>query len=452
MKAKPAQTTDITIFKIDLDPQLPEERKELILGGYLPIYRQIQDMENEVAAITQADVTVYTSKIAKKAREVRLKLVKLRGKDGLKGVHDELKLGAKLEGQAIDYLEREPRETLLKWEEQLKEIEEFQEREEARRIAELQAERYSLVSAYLRNIDMDDPALTTLGELAEEKWEEVFIRYRNAWQEEQEKERLAALRRERLDIAAPYSLYIEEFAETAWEALTEKMFNSIVSKAKAAHEEREKEAERLRQELEKQRLEAEAKAEAERKAAEEKAKRYRERVAHMKGCEQREDGLYYNEKRIVTVHSLETWSDSDFTQFATAHGLRYKDDMEAKRLREESDRKAAEERAAAAARIDEQNRLLKEAEERARKEAAEKEAALAQQKKDTEEKARQARAAADYTKLRELAEVFSQVQIPQMSTEKGIATAQKFSEVQQKWVAGMKRLADELEGINQEVF
>ena len=229
------QTTDITLFKIDFDPQLPDERKELILGGYLPIYRQIQDVENEVAAITQADVTVFTSKIAKKAREVRLKLVKLRGKDGLKGIHDELKLGAKLEGQAIDYLEREPRETLLRWEEQLREIEEFQQREEARRIAELQDERYSLVSAYLRNIDMDDPALTTLGELAEEKWEEVFTKYRNAWQEYQEKERLAALRRERLDIATPYSLYIEEFAETAWESLTEKQFNTIVSRAKAAH-------------------------------------------------------------------------------------------------------------------------------------------------------------------------------------------------------------------------
>lgn len=446
------RTTDITIFKIDLDPQLPVERKDMILGGYLPIYKQIQDVENEVAAITQADVTVFTSKIAKKAREVRLKLVKLRGKDGLKGIHDELKLGAKLEGQAIDYLEREPRETLLKWEEQLKEIEEFQEREEARRIAELQAERYGLVSAYLRNIDMDDPALITLGEISEEKWEEVFTKYRNAWQDYQEKERLATLRRERIDIAAPYSLYIEEFEAITWEALTDKQFNAIVSEAKAAHEEREREAERLRQELEKQRLEAEAKAEADRKAAEEKARRYRERAACFKGCEQREDGLYYNDKKLVTVHSLETWDEEAFWKFIAQHLDRYNLDMEHKRMIEESDRKAAEERAAAAARIEEQNRLLREAEEKARKEAAEKEAAIARQKQEAEEKARQARTAADYTKLRTLAEAFSQVQVPQMSTEKGIATAQKFAEVQEKWVSGMKRLADELEGAQQEIF
>jgi hypothetical protein len=116
------QTTDITLFKIDLDPQLPEERKNTILSGFLPIYRQIQDAEQEVTAITQADVTVFTPALAKKARQVRLKLVGLRGKDGLKGMHDTLKLGAKLEGQAIDYLEREPRETIMRWEEQLREI------------------------------------------------------------------------------------------------------------------------------------------------------------------------------------------------------------------------------------------------------------------------------------------------------------------------------------------
>jgi hypothetical protein len=435
----PTPTTDITIFKIDLDPQLPVERKELILGGYLPIYKQIQDAENEVASITQADVTVFTLKHAKKAKEVRLNLVKLRGKDGLKGVHDELKLGAKLEGQAIDYLEREPRETLLKWEEQLREIEEFQEREEARRIAELQEARLADLKDYI--VDENDPALTTLGEISEEKWEEVFTKYRNAWQNYQEKERLAALRRERLDIAAPYSLYIEEFTETAWEALTDKQFNAIVSEAKAAHEEREREAERLRQELEKQREES-AK----------KAWRFRDRAGRLIGVITRSEGVFYNDKVILTVKSMETWDDEHFEDFLIRHNKQHLEKEEAKRLREESDRKAAEERAAAAARIEEQNRLLREAEEKARKEAAEKEAAIERQKREAEEKARQARTAADYIKLRALAEAFSQVQIPQMSTEKGIATAQKFEEVQQKWVEGMLRLADELEGINEEAF
>lgn len=443
-------TTEIKLFRIDLDPNLPVERQEMILGGYLPIYKQIQELENEVASITQADVTVYTAKLAKKAREVRLKLVKLRGKDGLKGVHDELKLAAKLEGQAIDYLERVPRETVLGWEDRLKEIEEFQEREEARRIAELQESRLADLKDYI--VDEKDPALTTLGEISEEKWEEVFTRYRNAWQEEQDRLIKAEIRRERLDIATPYSLYIEEFEAIAWEALTEKQFNAIVSEAKAAHEEREREAERLRQQLEKERKEAEAKAEAERIAAEERAKKYRARVARMKGCEQREDGLYYAGKKVVTVKSLETWSDEDFDKFASVHEQQYEDDLEAKRQREESDRKAAEERAAAAARIAEQERLLKEAEEKARKEAAEKEAALAKQKKEAEEKARQARESADHVKLRALAEAFSQVEVPVCTTEKGIATVQKFKEVQQKWVEGMKRLADELEGVNEEVF
>lgn len=180
--------------------------------------------------------------------------------------------------------------------------------------------------------------------------------------------------------------------------------------------------------------------------------RYQERVARFKGCAMGEDGLYYNEKKLVTVHSLETWDEETFGKFIAEHLDRYNLDMEAKILREESDRKAAEERAAAAARIEEQNRLLRESEERARKEAAEKESNIFKRKLEEQAAAEAARTAADYTKLRTLAEAFSQVQIPQMSTEKGIATAQKFEEVQEKWVAGMLRLADELEGINEEVF
>lgn len=446
-------TTEITLFKIDLDPQLPEVRRETILNGYLPIYRQIQDVEQEVTAITQSETTVYTTAIAKKARQVRLKLVALRGKDGLKGVHDELKLGAKLEGQAIDYLEREPRETLLEWEEKLREIEEFPAREEARRIAELQELRLADLQGYVLN--EADPALTTLGELSDEKWEEVFTHYRNIWNDEQERIRKAALRRDRIEKAAPYSLYIEEFDAIAWESLTEKQFDKTVAEAKTAHEEREAEAERLKQQLEKERkeaeakaaaikAEAEAKAAAEKAAAEIKAATLRKRTARLLGCSQEEDGIYYGAKKILTYKSIEDWDDEKFENFLTLHLETYEADEAKKKAIAEAERQAAIEKAAAQARIDEQIRLQKEAEEKARKEAAEKEAEIARKKKEAEEKARLAQGEPDSAKLRNLATAFAAVQVPVCREEKGIATVAKFKEVQEKWVAGLNRLANEL--------
>jgi len=444
------QTTDITLFKIDLDPQLPEERKNTILNGFLPIYRQIQDAEQEVTAITQADVTVFTPGHAKKARLVRLKLVNLRGKDGLKGIHDELKLGAKLEGQAIDYLEREPRETLLRWEEQLREIEEFPERERQRVIAEAQAERMEALKNYI--LDNDDPKLDTLGELSEEGWEEVFTKYRNAWNDEQEKQRKAALRRERLDIATPYSLYIDEFEAIEWESLTEKLFKRTVEEAKAAHEEREREAGRLRKQLE----EAEAKAAAEKKAAEEKeaeakaeaekkAAKERARIAALKGTEQREDGIYYAGKKILTFKSIESWSDEDFDKFAATHNETYEADLAEKKRQEEAERQAAIDKAAAQARIEEQRKAQEESEQKARKEAAEKEAAVLRQKKEADERMMAAKGASDSTKLRELAQALAEVAVPVCRDEKAAATVAKFKEVQEKWVDGLNRIAGELE-------
>jgi hypothetical protein len=445
-QGEPLQTTAITVFKIDIDPNLPESRREVILGGYIPIYKQIQELELEYSALTQADVTVFTPKLAKQAGILRKKLVGLRGKDGLKGIHDSLKEDVKLEGQTIDILERTPRELLMSWEENLREIEEFPEREEARRIAELHVTRTEAITMYILN--PESPELAVLGEMTDEAWEKCFEKFRAEWNAEQDRLANEKLRKERLDIAKTYELYIEEFAVISWESLTEKMFNSIVSTAKDAHERREKAAEIERQKAEEIRLKAEQDA----KEAEERAQRYRVRVAAVKGAEQREDGLYYNGKQIATVKSLENGNDEAFNTFLAGHLEKYAADVKLEEERQENDRKAIAERAAAQARIQADIDAQKAAEERARKEAADREAEMIRKKAEAEAAANAAKEAPDSEKLRELAKAFAAIEIPRMSTEKGMDVIGKFQQMQEKWVAGIVRVAEELEPKQEEAF
>lgn len=440
------QTTAITVFKIDIDPNLPESRREVILGGYIPIYKQIQELELEVSALTQADVTVFTPKLAKQAGILRKKLVGLRGKDGLKGIHDSLKEDVKLEGQTIDILERTPRELLLSWEENLREIEEFPEREEARRIAELHVTRTEAITMYI--LDPNTPELAVLGEMTDEAWDKTFEKFRAAWNAEQDRLAKEKLRKERLDIAKTYELYIEEFAVISWESLTEKMFNSIVSTAKDAHERREKAAEIERQKAEEIRLKAEQDA----KEAEERAQRYRVRVAAVKGAEQREDGLYYNGKKIAEVKSLENETEEAFQKFLTGHLATYAADVKLEEERQENERKAIAERAAAQARIQADIDAQKAAEEKARKEAADREAEMIRKKAEAQAAEEAAKGAPDSEKLRELAKAFAAIEIPRMSTEKGMDVIGKFQQMQEKWVAGIVRVAEELEPKQEEAF
>ena len=513
------QTTAITVFKIDIDPNLPESRREVILGGYRPIYKQIQELELEYSALTQADVTVFTPKLAKQAGILRKKLVALRGKDGLRGIHDSLKEDVKLEGQTIDILERTPRELLLSWEEALREIEEFPEREEARRVAELHVTRTEAITMYV--LDPNAPELAVLGEMTDEAWERCFEKFRAAWNAEQDRIAKEKLRKERLDIAKTYELYIEEFSQIAWESLTEKMFNSIVSTAKDAHERREKEAERVRQEYEAEKERAEAarmeanlkfkgqaeffllglgyekdphgfshtiyhsfigeahynsfniveelemfkadktayhnsqleriKAEQAAKEAADRAQRYRVRVAAVKGAEQREDGLYYKGKKIAEVKSLENGTEEAFQKFLTGHLATYAADVKLEEERQENERKAIAERAAAQAKIQADIDAQKAAEEKARKEAADREAEMIRKKAEAQAAANAAKGAPDSEKLRELAKAFAAIEIPRMSTEKGMDVIGKFQQMQEKWIAGIVRVAEELEPKQEEV-
>jgi hypothetical protein len=362
-------------------------------------------------------VTVHTHRISKQARELRLKYVALRGVKGLKGVHEKHKEHYRNVGNAIDALEREGRLAAQAREEKLMEIEKFQERQ-------LQAEREEALAPYL----FEGQAMRTdLGTMNEDDWEIVFMGQRAKFLEAAEKEAKRLLRLSRIEGAARYALYIEDFDNIQWEALREAAYNSLLKDAKDAHDERE--AARVRAEAEAKRLQEEA---AEREAehrremlrqAEEEAERQRKfssRVAAIKGSELLEDGIYYKGKRISTLKSIHEKPDEEFSVFLSKHLERYNADVHAEaeqRAKEEAARKAQMEEAARVAAENARLQAEKDAIERKRREDEER---IAAQAAEAEAK----KGAPDREKLQMFREELAGLGYPDCSSDSGRAVVE----------------------------
>jgi hypothetical protein len=435
----PKEVTAITVIPINIDPKLSESRREVILSAFLPIYKQIQELSDDYSALTQADVTVFTPKMAKAACELRKKCVALRGKYGLKGVHTEMKEDVKVEGQVIDYLEREPRLLLTEWESKLEEIELFQEREEARRVDELQTSRAEMLQPY-------EPTETPdiLGEMTDNRWEEYFLEVREIFRLKKELEEKIALRNKRLGETAPYSLFITDYSAIAWEELAEKRFQEILSGAKAEFQKRESE----RLEYEKKLAEAKAKAEEAERLQLELDRRFSKRVSLISGGELKEDGVYYSDKKIATLKSIKESDDATFEAFRFKHILLYNSDKEDERVRLEQEAEAAKKQAEVRIQMEADRRVLEERRRKIAEDAAAEEENLLRARREAEV----AKGAPDFEKLRELAKAIAAVEIPTCSSEKGDSTVSKFKEIQEKWVYGLERIAAEMEGITEESF
>ena len=407
-----------TVIPIEIDPKLPENRRQEILNGFVPLYEQIQELEDEYAAITQADVTVFTPKLASRARKLRLSYVSIRGKNGLKGAHSELKEKIKTEGQVIDLLERKPREFLIQEREaKLEEIEKHEEREEARRIAELHEERIKILSEY-------DAAETdlNLGEMTEEKWEEHFGNARAIFQAKVEMEAKQALRDSRLRETSPYSLFIKDYNVIRLEDLTEKRYKEILEEGKSAFEKQEQAVQE----------------------AKEKAKRFSKRISLISGGELKEDGVYYNGKKIATLKSLEDSNDEKFNAFLNKHLLNYNADKEAERVRLEEEsiakRKQEEERI----KIETERRVAEERRKRVEEESRREEEKLLQARREAEERKK-----SPYpNQLREYAKAWSELEIPVPNSNdfEAIPTYNTLKDMIQRGIAYVESQADKLEG------
>jgi hypothetical protein len=404
-------TTEIT-FVPRIDLNLPESRKEAIMNAYTPVYEQIQDLMPEYESITGSDVTVFTQKAAKDARVLRLKMVPLRGKDGLKGIHAQLKEDVNLEGKAIDTLERLPREFLMSCEEKLREIEEYAERQEAARIAELQETRGTILFGY--GVEYPD---TFLGEMTEDAWEKYFEQKRKDYQAEQERIALQRIRVERMSATAKYELYIENYEAILWEKLTEKAFNKILQNGISAHENQIAETARLHREAEEEKIRIESFLKEQREKAEVAA------LAEKKA----QDELNAIQRKLEE----ERLAQEQAAAFAQAAAKKEQDKLIQLRIDAENREKAAQK--ALEDSILEQKRLAQEKldEEQRLKDAEEARKSLLLQGSDSD-------------KIKELANAFESITVPTCVSDKGIEVVSSFISMQKKWIEGLRRVSSEM--------
>ena len=278
---------------VKVDPKefgLEVEQVSTIEQAFLP---KIQEREALVAIYDQLITSELTPELSKQAKEVRLKLVKVR--TGIAEIHKTQKAFFLAAGRFVDAWKNKETLPVEQMEERLSEIENYYINLEKARIEKLQIERLEMVKKYT-----DFPA-QNLGAMEEEVFNSYLTGCKVAYEAKIEAERLEAERieNERLAEIARQKAIEEENARLKAETeAKEKQLQEERAKAEAerkaieeaARKEREEAEAKLKAEQEKARIEAEkaaaekakleaelrAKAEAERKAeADKKAEEQR---------------------------------------------------------------------------------------------------------------------------------------------------------------------------------
>ena len=223
---------------------LEESKAQKIKETFLPMSKMLSDFEDQYNVLIEESKSGITQEICAKAKRIRIDIGRVRIETGK--LKDKQKEYIKLEDKAIMGVHN-----ILVWavkekEDKLKEIENFFEIQEKKRLEKLQIERVEMISAYL-----EDATERDLSGMDEDVWNAYFNTKKQAYLDKIEAEKLAEKQR--------------------------------IEAEKAAREEQD----RIKKENEKLRIEAEkaAKIEAERRAKEEaerKAREEKERIEKQK--------------------------------------------------------------------------------------------------------------------------------------------------------------------------
>lgn len=275
--AKKEQMTIINPSEYSLDV----ERALNIQQAFLPTFEESKGYTAIYASILKKELT---SETAAEAKELRLKLVKVRTSiDKIHKVEKDFYLQA---GKFVDALKNKLQEPGIQMESNLKEIETFEARKEAKRLEELQVSRVEILSQYL-----EDAHERTLNEMDEDVWQAYLSAKKadyearieaekKAEQERLEQERKVELYNTRKGQLIIYWDFMKEDNKSAdFGELTEESFTIILNECKEAKKAREAEIEAQRVENERLKKEAEERekaAEAERAALKAKADAERE--------------------------------------------------------------------------------------------------------------------------------------------------------------------------------
>lgn len=190
---KPTEVAKVDPIKFGVTP----ERAQQAIDMFGPMLGKMSELEKDANEILSMPEDLASAKLAK---EIRLKLVKVR--TGTDAIHKDLKKDALNYGKFLDSWRNTQRTIGTPLEEKLKAREDFIKREEERieaerleKVAKLQAERKSILKPFQVNEFMTIP--TNLGEMESEAFEEMKSGWEAFWKSEQEKKRLEAERLEK---------------------------------------------------------------------------------------------------------------------------------------------------------------------------------------------------------------------------------------------------------------
>ena len=402
---KGEEVTKLPVVIVDIPSELPEEKATAIKSSIFRFCKELEDLEPEYKALVNSETQVYSAKAAKQAGVMRKKYVALRGAKGSEGVRKKLKADALLEGKVIDGVFGKIRDAAQVREEQLREIEEYIEREQKRIEAELQMDRYRELEVYILE---EDELHFKLGLMTEERWEEYFLEVRAAFQAHEEKVAKEKLAHDRMNEAAPYTLLIEDYNAINWAELKEKRFQEILQTAKDKWDTQEKERLDAQAKLDEQK----AKAEEAERLQRELEERFRKRLSLLTGCTLGDKGAYYNGKLVVSNDNIKNLPEEEFAKFLFTHLEAYSKFQEEEKARKDAEmeliRKQEAEKAKleAARHLEEQKK--REEEQRIR---AEEERLLALKHKVAN--------STDADKFREYAEAWGELEFPVCTSKKG---------------------------------
>ena len=280
-----------------LNPQeygLEESKVATIEQAFLP---KIEERNALLTVYSDIINSELTPELCKRAKETRLKLVKVR--TGIAEIHKTQKAFFLSAGRFVDAWKNKETEPVEQMEAQLLEIENYYVNLEKERIAKLDAERklecLQYVSEPVSNLGtMDDFVYASYLKGLKDAFEAKIEEERKAEAERVRIEEVKRLHEQRKNMAIPYYQFWSEFEKTInFGEQSQSDFDAFIDRIKKAKSDFDAEQERIKLENErlyKEKKEAEAKAEAERKAkieAEAKAKAEQERLLAIEREKQR---------------------------------------------------------------------------------------------------------------------------------------------------------------------
>ena len=253
----------MTTELIKIDPKeygLEVEQVSTIEQAFLP---KIQEREALVAIYDQLIVSELTPELCKQAKEVRLRLVKVR--TGISDIHKTQKAFFLAAGRFVDAWKNKETLPVEQMEEKLSEIENYYINIEKSRKAQLQSERQLEVSKYT-----DYPA-SALGDMESQVYEAYLQGLKVAYEAKIEAEKQAEITRlkaiviesinkERKEKALPFFDFWSDFEKTLnFGEQSESDYNNFIERVSKLKSEYEDEQIRIKEENARLQKEAEEK-------------------------------------------------------------------------------------------------------------------------------------------------------------------------------------------------